>query len=300
MPTRANTMMAYRSSSAVIMLYAHILRHHFLCLGLIVFSNLAFGQNTPASTAFYQVVEHSYGIPEGLPDVCIRKVVLDSRGRLHLAGCENVYASSSLLMYNFDGSRAYSSGFMLAHDPEIVFYGEVPAPDMIYGFYEYRNETDSIRRAVFQYDALTETTRCFDIKEPGVVKYVTAASGSLFVCLYEPGSRQCKIVQIRSGAISSLYTIDLESQPGGEEIKLSLAVTEKDFWVAQSAGHIYRINRKDGTQRHFSLPGAGKTLKYVKQLLPFPGNDIWINCDGIYRWDAATDHFFRNPYLPAT
>ncbi len=267
-------------------------------LWLLSLPTLSSGQNTPTPPAFYQIAEHSYGIPDGLPDVCVRHVLLDSRGRLHLAACENFYASAALRMYEFDGTRAYPSLFRLEFDPEYIWYNEAPVQDQFYGFYTYRNEKDSLQGAAFRFNAITGITQCFNIEEQLSVRNVAAADGTLFVCAYEKSTRTVKVLSISDEAISSLHRFNAAPQQPNQEIRLPLAVTENDIWVAHSAGHIYRINRKDGTQRQYALPGVDNPVRYVRQIFTSPGSGLWINCDGIFRWDAATDSFIQNPYKP--
>ncbi|TNE61366.1 MAG: response regulator, partial [Bacteroidetes bacterium] len=122
------------------------------------------------------------------------------------------------------------------------------------------------------------------------------AQGILYACTYQPATGICAILSLRNGAFTTLHTIPIESPSGS----VKLTVTEQDFWVGLSAGLLCRINRKDGTRRQYILPGGRDKQRSVRQLYATPGNDIWINCNGLYYWDARTDRFTRNPCMPVS
>ncbi len=269
-----------------------------LLFSLSVAPTLVFGQSTPGASSFYQVVERTYGIKDGLPDICISQVLLDSKGRLHLATCGSNYASSALQVYDFDGIQSYPAGFELAHEAKKIVFEEDIAPDIFYGFYTYPIEHDSVRHAVFQFNALTRTTDCFDMKKGVIVQSVAFTKEALFACVYHPATQQGEIIRIQNGVLSSMLIFNMEASFSNLRYRARLTVTDSDFWVARSAGHIYRINRKSGTQRQYALPGVRDSQLVVSQFSTTHGRDIWINCEGIHFWDSKIEHFTKNPYLP--
>lgn len=269
-----------------------------LLFSLSVVPTLVFGQSTPGASSFYQVVERTYGIKDGLPDICISQVLLDSKGRLHLATCGSNYASSALQVYDFDGIQSYPAGFELAHEANKIVFEEDIAPDIFYGFYTYPIEHDSVRHAVFQFNALTRTTDCFDMNKGAIVQSVAFTKEALFACVYHSATQQGEIIRIQNGVLSSMFIFNMEAPFSSLRYRARLTVTDSDFWVARSAGHIYRINRKSGTQRQYALPGVRDSQFVVSQFSTTHGRDIWINCEGIHFWDSNIEHFTKNPYLP--
>ncbi|TNE68114.1 MAG: hypothetical protein EP344_01570, partial [Bacteroidetes bacterium] len=141
------------------------LKYCVLLLCWIFGPYLAHTQDLSPAFSFQQTVEHSYGLQDGLPDVCVNRILLDSEGRLHLAACGNNYASAALQVFEFDGIRAYPSEFRLDHEPTNIIFEEGITPDELIGYYIFLNQNGSLRHAVFRYNGISRATQCFVLPE---------------------------------------------------------------------------------------------------------------------------------------
>ncbi|MDO8365629.1 MAG: hypothetical protein Q7T20_02445, partial [Saprospiraceae bacterium] len=262
---------------------------------LLCCQHAIFSQN---SFDFSQTVEHFYGLNDGLPDLCVKKVYLDSRGHLFIVACHSS-ASRSLLIYEYDGNQSYPSVFNLEHKPIEVFFEEANVENLIYGHYSYSLKDGSLAYALFQYNTITGLTICFDMPDKAEVHSVIAAEGALFACVFYPESRQWKILCIRDGVILTQQTFSMDFQDP-TKLKANLAITPNDYWVANSFNVVYRINRADGTQCQYTLPGISSAWRSNIRFFSTHGKDIWLwRTNGIFLLDVSADRFIKNPYWPS-
>ncbi|MFN0173098.1 MAG: ATP-binding protein [Saprospiraceae bacterium] len=249
------------------------------------------------SLAFSRIVEHSYGINDGLHELCVEKVYLDSRGHLFIVSCQ-ASASRSLLVYEYDGRQSYPAAFKLEHKPILIFFEEATVENLIYGSYTYTLKDGSDAYALFQYNTITGRTMCFDMPDKAAVHSVLAAEDALFACVFYPESRQWKILCVRDGGIVAQQSFSMDFFPDARKAKL--AITPNDYWVVYSLNIVYRINRADGTLRQYTLPDISSGLRSNIRFFFTHGKDLWLwRTNGIFLWDVSADRFIKNPYWPS-
>ncbi|TNE69908.1 MAG: helix-turn-helix domain-containing protein [Bacteroidetes bacterium] len=112
-----------------------------------------------------------------------------------------------------------------------------------------------------------------------------------------------EILHIKGKHITSLLRLKLDLKVGS-----GLAVTKDAFWVCGTSHAIFRIDKKDGAVKHFSIPGSENM---VLPVFTSPNGDIWITTctkklsglrkysNAIYQWNHQTGAFVTNPYKPA-
>ncbi len=244
-----------------------------------------------------QVESYSYGIEDGLPDICISHAQIDSKGQLHLITCTSNYASSALYVYKFDGKQAYPSEFKINMDPIFLQFETAIAPDLLYGYYIWKTEKRDTNFAIFKFDLITGLTECFPLNEELIVLKVVFYEESLFTCVYNTFTKRIEILHLQEGKFIPLVEFP-SSKPDIAFGKVNLAVNEKDFWVALSTEEIYRINKKDGAKRKYLLPVFNRNNLSVSQMLSSKEKHLFFNTGEIYLWEEEKDSFTKNPFLP--
>ncbi|MCB9285189.1 MAG: hypothetical protein H6563_14020 [Lewinellaceae bacterium] len=97
---------------------------------------------------------------------------------------------------------------------------------------------------------------------------VDEAEGALYVLLFKEASSLYEILYIGEGEDSSTVLELKSDQPSG-----GFCVSADDYWIAQNSHSIYRIDRKEGTIHHYSLPGAERA---IKDILVSPQGKVWL------------------------
>ena len=258
--------------------------------------------------AFYPIAEHTYDIKDGLPDMDVGKVFMDKTGRLHINTSSAGSTALGKYLYGFDGGRAYPDGLKI-ENPNI-FWFRLEGNDSLgrfYGFMSYLQGKYHVKNysVVFWYDPLTRTTE--DIQVKGLVRQVIYAEGSLFAVAYIKGSHH-DILRISDGKATTVS--GFENAPSSIKFPpMHFATTDQDFWAGATSNAIYRINRKDGRVKRYTLPGEERL---ITKIMASPNQDVWITAstdynfgiktdfNTLYLWNHKTDRFTTNPFKPYT
>ena len=249
--------------------------------------------------AYFPKAAHAYSLRDGIPDPCVRNVVVDSLGRIFVSTCFLLPSGSESSIYLLGENRVIPRGPVLHPNLQAFWVQSVHHNRMFYGVYEYVEDDDmSPGYAFFTFDPARR--KFFHYVPPAMRNAVINGQEYHRDTLYAAGRIGDSIVVFRvidSSRADILLTIlaDEMAKTRGTVID----VTDDAIWLSTSTGML-RWSRAGGGYRIYPLPKGMELKSGSRYLFADRSGALWVfNKMGknLARWNARREIFELDPDL---
>jgi len=249
--------------------------------------------------AYFPKAAHAYTLRDGIPDPCVRNVVVDSLGRIFVSSCFLLSSGSESSIYLLGENRVIPRGPVLHPNLQAFWVQSVHHNRMFYGVYEYVEDDDMPPGyAFFTFDPARR--KLFHYVPPAMRNAVINGQEYHRDTLYAAGRIGDSIVVFRvidSSRADILLTIlaDEMAKTRGTAID----VTDDAIWLSTSTGML-RWSRAGGGYSIYPLPKGMELKSGSRYLFSDHSGALWVlNKMGrnLARWNARREIFELDPDL---